>query len=109
MRKRISSDGSGKLTKPSNLFKKRHYDLLKYFPDSSGICQTLFSKKNIMCILKIFQIHRQTFLSSVSYTGDMGISFYPRTFLPPVAALSDSINTHYEAGKKIPDLYTLFP
>jgi len=51
-----------------------------------------------MCILKFFQIHRQTFLSRVSYTGDMGISFYPRTFLPPVAALSNSINTHYEAG-----------
>ena len=39
----------------------------------------------------------------------MGISFYPRTFLPPVAALFDSIIRHYEAGKKIPDLYKLFP
>ena len=63
-----------------------------------GLLSNLIFEKDITIDQNIFQIHRQTFLSRVSYTGDMGISFYPRTFLPPVAALSDSINTHYEAG-----------
>ena len=98
---RISNNVSGIcLPNLQTLFPKRDYDPPKYFPDSWPNLQTLFSKKHYEGL--------NNFPDSSLILVVWGISFYPRTFLPPVAALFDSIIRHYEGAKNFPDLYRLF-
>jgi hypothetical protein len=87
MTARISSKNpASSFTKPPNLiYEKNIKNPIQKIPESLTNLQTFKpykpSKPYILKTyyegLNIFQIH-------VSYTRDMGISFYPLAFLPPV-------------------------